>query len=175
MSTLLLSGCINNNNNKDIQDEDDITDNIPEEEIMKLEIDENVLDVSWNNNASVTALNEIKPITKKKLIKRIEEYKPKYIYQRYNGEIKQFEVVNNNYLVDTKTGMSFDLRSHLMLGKISEKLIDLIEIGDLVKIEDNWGEIHWFEVYENSGIYQYEILEIATKEMMESISYKVKE
>ena len=43
MSTLLLSGCINNKNNKDNQSEDDITDNIPEEEIMKLEIDENVL------------------------------------------------------------------------------------------------------------------------------------
>ena len=63
MSTLLLSGCINNKNNKDNQSEDDITDNISEEEIMKLEIDENVLDVSWNNNASVTALNEIKPLT----------------------------------------------------------------------------------------------------------------
>ena len=63
ISTLLLSGCVNNKNNKDNQSEDDITDNIPEEEIMKLEIDENVLDVSWNNNASVTALNEIKPLT----------------------------------------------------------------------------------------------------------------
>ena len=63
MSTLLLSGCINNKNTKDNQSEDDITNNILEEEIMKLEIDENVLDVSWNNNASVTALNEIKPLT----------------------------------------------------------------------------------------------------------------
>ena len=63
MSTLLLSGCVNNKNNKDNQSEDDITDNIPEEEIMKLEIDENVLDVSWNNNASVTALKEKKPLT----------------------------------------------------------------------------------------------------------------
>ena len=63
MSTLLLSGCINNKNTKDNQSEDDITNNILEEEIMKLKIDENVLDVSWNNNASVTALNEIKPLT----------------------------------------------------------------------------------------------------------------
>lgn len=62
MSTLLLSGCINKNN-KDNQSEDDITDNIHEEEIMKLEIDENVLDVSWNNNASIIALNEMKPLT----------------------------------------------------------------------------------------------------------------
>lgn len=63
MSTLLLSGCINNKSNKDNQSEDEITDNIPEEEIMKLEIDKNVLDVTWNDNASVTALNEIKPLT----------------------------------------------------------------------------------------------------------------
>ena len=117
--------------------------------------------------------NEIKPLTKKELIKKIEEYKPKYIYQRYDGVIHKYEVVNDNYLVETKTGMSFDFRSHLILGKVSEKLKDLIEIGDLVKIEDNCGAIHWFEVYENSGIYQYDILEIATKEMMESISYKV--
>lgn len=112
-------------------------------------------------------------MTKKELIKKIEEYKPKYIYQRYDGRIHKYEVVNDNYLVDTKTGMSFDFRSHLMLGKISENLIDLIEIGDLLKIEDNCGAIHWFEVYENSGIYQYEIIEIVTKEMMESIGYKV--
>ena len=117
--------------------------------------------------------NEIKPMTKKELIKRIEEYKPKYIYQRYNGEIRQYEVIDNNYLVETNTGMSFDFRSHLMLGEVSEELKDLIEIGDLVKIEDNDGQTHWFEVYENSGIYQYIILEIVTKEMMESISYKV--
>lgn len=77
--------------------------------------------------------NEIKPITKKKLIKRIEEYKPKYIYQRYNGRIHKYEVVNDNYLVETKTGMSFDFRSHLMLGKVSENLIDIIEERRLCK------------------------------------------
>ena len=55
----------------------------------------------------------------------------------------------------------------------SNNLKDLIEIGDLVKIEDNCGIAHWFEVYENSEIYQYEILEVVTKKMMETISYKV--
>lgn len=63
MSTLLLSGCINNKNNKDNQSEEHITDHISEGEIMKLEIDENVLDVSWNNNTSVITLSEIKPLT----------------------------------------------------------------------------------------------------------------
>lgn len=59
--------------------------------------------------------------------------------------------------------------------KHSSNLKDLIEIGDLVKIEDNDRIEHWFEVYDNSAMYQYEILEVVTKEMMESISYKVKE
>ena len=76
--------------------------------------------------------NEIKPMTKKELIRRIEEYKPKYIYQRYNGEIRQFEVIDNNYLVDTKSGMSIDFRSHLMLGEVSEDKTDLLKNGDLV-------------------------------------------
>lgn len=134
--------------------------------------------------------NEIKPMTKKELIKKIEEYKPKYIYQRYNGDIRQFEVVNNNYLVDTKSGMSFDFRSHLMLGKVSKNLIDLIERGDYV----NGKEVKHIADFE--GIEQpirkvifvdkthlipgetaenKDIKTIVTKEMMESISYKVKE
>ena len=87
--------------------------------------------------------NEIKPMTKKELIKRIEEYKPKYIYQRYNGEIRQFEVIDNNYLVETKTGMSFDFRSHLMLGKVLENLIDLIEERRLCKWRTNNRYLEW--------------------------------
>ena len=128
--------------------------------------------------------NEIKPITKKELIKRIEEYKPKYIYQRYNGEIRQFEVIDNNYLVETKTGMSFDFRSHLMLGKVSENLIDLIKLKDIIKIHNLKGDdiSFWFEIFDDKTMMDFklgledkeiEILEIVTKEMMESISYKV--
>lgn len=127
--------------------------------------------------------NEIKPMTKKELIKRIEEYKPKYIYQRYNGEIRQFEVIDNNYLVDTKTGMSFDFRSHLMLGKVSEDLIDLIQCGDYVNGKqvsnvdkiDNINFIEWTDgdMYKTEIENDKFIETIVTKEMMESISYKV--
>ena len=145
--------------------------------------------------------NEIKPMTKKELIRRIEEYKPKYIYQRYNGEIRQFEVVNDNYLVDTKSGMSFDFRSHLMLGKVSENLIDIIEDEDFCKIEfySPRYEKRGTRIFEVSKIDEYitfenmhcdlfmingewsnndkrlnpVIKEIYTKEMIESISYKV--
>ena len=87
MSTLLLSGCINDKNNNNNQSEDDITDNIPEEEKMKLEIDKNVLDVSWNNNASVTALNEIKPLT---------------INMRLYGGFEQVGSIGQNIVSDDK-------------------------------------------------------------------------
>ena len=129
--------------------------------------------------------NKIKPMTKKELIRRIEEYKPKYIYQRYNGEIRQFEVVNDNYLVDTKSRMSFDFRSHLMLGKVSENLIDIIEVGDYVNGEiidqiqnDRNPKLIWhLSSYgdDDMAFKNEEIETVATKEMMESISYKVKE
>ena len=52
---LILTSCTPNS--------DSSSASTKEEEKMKLEIDKNVLDVSWNNNASVTALNEIKPLT----------------------------------------------------------------------------------------------------------------
>ena len=56
---LLLSSCIKSkDNNTSI-----ISENITSEEInMKLIIDNKEIEVSWLNNASVKALNEIKPI-----------------------------------------------------------------------------------------------------------------
>lgn len=120
-------------------------------------------------------------MTKKELIKRIEEYKPKYIYQRYNGRICEYEVVNDNYLVDTKTGMSFDFRSHLMLGKVSENLIDLIECGDYVNgyiVRRTYldGETHYIKLGEQitgNRTYNEDIKTVITREQFESISYKV--
>lgn len=124
-------------------------------------------------------------MTKKELIKRIEEFKPKYIYQRYDGRIHKYEVVNDNYLVETKTGMSFDFRSHLMLGKVSEKLIDLIEIGDyvngykVISVLDGFADgTMEIELSNHTRIYRHhieDIEEVVTKEQFESISYKVKE
>ena len=125
--------------------------------------------------------NEIKPLTKKELIKRIEEYKPKYIYQRYDGRIHKYEVVNDNYLVETKTGMSFDFRSHLMLGKVSEDILDLIKVEDVIKIKTGQssdmhiikdeGDIIYLAEQMQAGLFILD--KIYTKEMMESISYKV--
>lgn len=87
MSTLLLGGCINNKDNKDNQSQDNITDNIPEDEKMKLEIDGNVLDVSWNDNASVTALNKIKPLT---------------INMHLYGDFEQVGSINQSIVSDDK-------------------------------------------------------------------------
>ena len=57
--TLLLSSCIKSKDNNTAI----ISENITSEEInMKLIIDNKEIEVSWLNNASVKALNEIKPI-----------------------------------------------------------------------------------------------------------------
>ena len=132
-------------------------------------------------------------MTKKELIKKIENYKLKYIYQRYNGEIRKFEVVNDNFLVETKTGLSIDFKSHLMLGKLSENTIDLIEVGDYVngkkidaildggfKSEGVAERILCFETdfpIENRlrAYHDYDIKTILTKEKFKANEYIVKE
>lgn len=71
-------------------------------------------------------------MTKKELIKRIKQYKPKYIYQRYAGKINKYEILFDNELLNLETGMHINLDRHAMLGKVSENRIDLLEVGDLV-------------------------------------------
>lgn len=122
-------------------------------------------------------VESMREATRKELIERIKEL------EQENREIRQFEVIDNNYLVDTKTGMSFDFRSHLMLGKVSEDLIDLIQCGDYVNGKqvsnvdkiDNINFIEWTDgdMYKTEIENDKFIETIVTKEMMESISYKV--
>lgn len=92
--------------------------------------------------------------------------------------------------------MSFDFRSHLMLGKVSEDLIDLIQCGDYVNGKEviNIYEakeeafLGYFnektlelknDIYETIPteylVYNKDIKTIVTKEQFENISYKVKE
>ena len=87
MSTLLLSGCINNKNNKDNQSTENITDNIPEEEIMKLEIDNQELDVVWENNASVEAIKNLCPLS---------------INMHQYGDFEQVGSINQSIVSDDK-------------------------------------------------------------------------
>lgn len=79
--------------------------------------------------------------------------------------------------------MSIDFRSHLMLGKVSENLIDLIECGDyangycVAEIEkDKNGNITDICYEEEMEMQLYsvgDIESIVTKEHFEAISYKV--
>lgn len=71
-------------------------------------------------------------MTKKELEKLIKEYKPKYIYQRYKGELFKYEIVKDNVLLEFKTGVTFALDGNALLGKVSSNIIDLIEEGDYV-------------------------------------------
>ena len=107
--------------------------------------------------------------------------KPKYLYQRYNGEIRKYEV-QDNILINVKNANDIiDTNKQLILGKISENIIDLIEIGDYVNgeqidfisiskegkkrplIRDN---IYFFDKYNS-------IKSIVTKEQFNKVKYEV--
>lgn len=57
--------------------------------------------------------------------------KNKYIYQRHKGMITKY-IQKEGYYIDCATGIGTKIEEHLLLGKISYNLIDLIECGDYV-------------------------------------------
>lgn len=63
--------------------------------------------------------------------KEIEIPKNKYIYQRYNGIITKY-IVDKEYYIDTETGIARQKDETAFLGKVSENIIDLIEVEDFV-------------------------------------------
>lgn len=64
--------------------------------------------------------------------KEIEIPKDKYIYQRYNGIITKY-IVDNEYYIAVGTGIATKKDETVLLGKVSENIIDLIEVGDIVE------------------------------------------
>lgn len=60
--------------------------------------------------------------------------KDKYIYQRYNGEITKYRDDGEHY-INCEIGLAFKKDSYLFHGKVSENLIDLVEVGDILKIK----------------------------------------
>lgn len=69
-------------------------------------------------------------MNKKELKEKIENVpKNKYIYQRYNGLITKY-IDKGDYYIDCNTGIAIEKNEHLLLGKVSENIIDLIEVGD---------------------------------------------
>ncbi len=56
----------------------------------------------------------------------------KYLYQRYDGKIIKYEQIGDNEYIDLKTGIITRTNDYVLLGKLSENIIDLIEVGDYV-------------------------------------------
>lgn len=74
--------------------------------------------------------------------KKKEIPKNKYIYQRYNGIITKY-IVDNEYYIDTQTGIARQKDETAFLGKVAENIIDLIEVGDIVEVLDH----DWLRVF----------------------------
>lgn len=74
--------------------------------------------------------------------KKKEIPKNKYIYQRYNGIITKY-IVDEEYYIAVETGIATKKDETILLGKISENIIDLIEVGDIVEVLDH----DWLRVF----------------------------
>lgn len=109
--------------------------------------------------------------------------KNKYIYQRYNGIIMEY-IENDDYYINTETGISIKKDSQILLGEISKNIVDLIEIGDFVNgilVSGKESTLLYTEIkgIDNSGYHipfsQYgeNIKSILTHEQYEQNSYKV--
>lgn len=70
-------------------------------------------------------------------------------------------------------GLNETIGTETDIVKHSKNIIDLIEIGDIVGLIDKDNKIHYYEVYDNTAMYQYQIKSIVTKEMMKSVEYRV--
>lgn len=114
--------------------------------------------------------------------------KTQYIFQRYNGIITKY-IINEEYYIDVKTGIAMKKNETILLGNISENIIDLIEVGDIVHYRINnisttletKGYIDVITIVEDENHlvrlkkdYNIEILEILTKEQYMQNCYKVK-
>ena len=96
--------------------------------------------------------------------KEIEITKNKYIYQRYNGIITKY-IINNEYYIDTETGIARQKDETAFLGKVSENIIDLIEVEDIVFTED-------FKGYDFIHIYDEEMLEALKEDVKNEVKIK---
>lgn len=61
----------------------------------------------------------------------------KYLYNRYNGEIRKYEVQDNILINVKNVNDIIDTDKHLLLGKTSEDKLDLLDVGDLVLYKIN--------------------------------------
>lgn len=64
--------------------------------------------------------------------KEIEIPKTQYIYQRYNGIITKY-IVDETHYISVETGIANRKDTILLFGKVSENIIDLIEVRRFCK------------------------------------------
>lgn len=109
--------------------------------------------------------------------------KDKYIYQRYKGIITKY-IQKEEYYIDCATGIGTKIEEHLLLGKISDNITDLIGVGDFVNGHRIVYEIYeeddndlYFEIEGGFNSAQYigekDIKTILTKERYMANCYKV--
>lgn len=123
-------------------------------------------------------------MNKKELEKLISEYKPKYLYQRYNGNLTKYEVLSDERIIEVQTGITLNLETDYLLGKISNKIIDLIEIKDILQIHNLKGDniTFCFEIFDEKTMIdlelglddkEIEILGVLTHEQFEERKFYV--
>lgn len=100
----------------------------------------------------------------------------KYIYQRYDGRITKYKV-SGEYYINVEGGIAINKNRQLLVGKISENLIDLVEVTDIVngvQILDITGEyIRTRESIHNKNWLENNVKTILTHELYEANCYKV--
>lgn len=102
--------------------------------------------------------------------------KTQYIFQRYNGIITKY-IINEEYYIDVETGIAMKKNETILLGNISENIIDLIEVEDIIHTNEYTlyicSEGYLKEIKEdlNNGI---GLVDILTKEQYSQNCYKVK-
>ena len=113
-----------------------------------------------------------------KKIKNLEIPKNKYIYQRNNGTITKY-IVDEDYYISVETGIATKKDETIFLGKISENIIDLIEVGDyvnglyidLLEKDKIWATSMYSD--EDIVFYENEIKTILTHEQYQENCYTV--
>lgn len=104
--------------------------------------------------------------------------KDKYIYQRYDGRIIKYKV-SGEYYINVEGGIVINKNKQLLLGKVSENLIDIIEENDIVNGKIVYNESGRLAIELSEYIPPFELLEnvdiktILTHELYETNCYKV--
>lgn len=110
--------------------------------------------------------------------KEIEIPKDKYIYQRYNGIITKY-IVDKEYYIAIGTGITTKKNETVLLGKVAENIIDLIEVGDIVnngyiyEVGKTKDEHKWVHSLNGLLLFENDIATILTHEQYNSNCYKL--